>query len=100
MDRPALHHLMGAYYHQDWDLDYDNDRQTIEAFAVETPDIAHLLPGEISDVLLAFPVENDVKTLLVSYGCQVDPSPTADGSYRAWLTELAELATEALGDRP
>lgn len=96
MDRPALHHLMGAYYHQDWDLDYDTDEATVQAFMRETPDVAGDLPREISEVLSNTPAEADVKELLLSLGCEVDPSPTSNGSYRTWLAELAAYARQAL----
>lgn len=96
MELPALQQLMAAYLHQDWDLDYDTDEATIRAFVLETPDVASDLPREISDVLSTVSAEADVEALLVSLGCQVDPSPTSNGSYRTWLTELAAYAREAL----
>lgn len=96
MELPALQQLMAAYLHQDWDLDYDTDEETIRAFVLETPDVASDLPREISDVLSTVSAEADVEALLVSLGCQVDPSPTSNGSYRTWLTELAAYAREAL----
>lgn len=87
---------MGAYYHQDWDLDYDSDEETVQGFVVETPDVADQLPREIAKVLLATPLDADVEALLIALGCEVDPSPTSDGSYRTWLTELAAYARDAL----
>ena len=95
MDLPALTQLMGAYYHQDWDLDYDDDESTIRAFVAETPDLAGVLGRDITKALMASPSDVDAAALLHSLGCQVDPSPSSRGSHRAWLAELAALTQEA-----
>jgi hypothetical protein len=100
VELPALRHLMGAYYHQDWDLDYADDESTILAFIAETPDLADSLPREITKASMTSPREEDVEALLTSLGCQVDPSPSSTGSYRTWLTELAAYARDALERRP
>ena len=96
---PALRHLMGAYYYQDWDLDYANDETTVGAFICEAPDLARELPHEIERVLATDPTDQDTHALLTDLGCQVDPSGSSNGSYRTWLTELAAYARDALARR-
>jgi hypothetical protein len=92
MNTPALGHLMGAYFHQDWDLDGLDDRQTVEAFVRESPGLADALPGEVDQVLTHMPDEAQVEAYLEELGCDVLPP---DGSFRTWLTQLAAYTREA-----
>lgn len=85
-----MHRLMGAYFHQDWELDGLDDRETVEAFIRESPGLSATLLAEIRAVLELD--EADVERHLDSVGCEVKPSPTSNGSYRAWLAELAVYA--------
>jgi hypothetical protein len=93
METPALGHLMGAYFHQDWDLDGLDDHQTVDAFVRESPGLAGDLPGEVDHVLRQMPDEAQVQAYLEALGCDIRPP---DGSYRTWLTQLAAYAREAL----
>lgn len=90
MDTPALRRLMGAYFNQDWDLEHADDQKTVSAFLRDSPHLASALVAEIDEVLRLD--EGQVSELLERLGCDVDPSATSDGSYRAWLTELASYA--------
>jgi hypothetical protein len=93
MNTPALGHLMGAYFHQDWDLDGLDDRQTVEAFVRESPGVAADLPDEVEHVLAQMSDEAQLEAYLEALGCDVLPP---DGSYRTWLTQLAAYARKAL----
>lgn len=90
MDTPALRRLMGAYFNQDWDLEYADSQTTVSAFLRDSPHLAPALVAEINEVLRLD--EGQVADLLENLGCDVAPSPTSDGSYRVWLTELAAYA--------
>ena len=90
MDTPALYQLMGAYFHQDWDLDGTED-QVIDAFLAGEPQFASLVAGEIETVLRAHPTERHLEQLLDDLGGSYRPDSTM-GSYQEFLTRIVERA--------
>lgn len=93
MDTPALDQLMGAYFHQDWDLD-GTEWAVVEEFLTDEPDLAADLPTEIDRVLTTVRDEGDLERLLDAKGCSYWADP-ARGGYRQWLTEIAAHARRA-----
>ena len=91
---PALAHLMGAYFHQDWDLDGD-EWDVIDLFVRQEPDSAGVLPAEIEATLAAFPDESDLRSFVLDdlgacYLADVD-----GGTFRGWLTQIADRVRAA-----
>lgn len=87
---PALDHLMGAYFHQDWDLDHEDEWAVLDDFIDKEPASARLLPAEVDEVLRTLRTEGELKGLLVD---QLGGYFLADwdgGTYRGWLTGIAE----------
>lgn len=88
MDTPTLKHLMGAYFHQDFEEVDGGAQQALSAFLADGPDKAAALLREIADVLHRFPAEADVDTFLTGLGCAYW-APPEEGGYRGWLTDIA-----------
>ena len=88
MNTPALEHLMGAYFHQDFHDLYGGAWQTLEAFAADSPDEATRLPAEIAFVLSAHSSDDALEGYLDELGCEYRPQP-GEGGYRGWLEEIA-----------
>jgi hypothetical protein len=91
MNTPALEHLMGAYFHQDFHDLYGGVWETLEAFAADSPNEACRLPGEIAGLLGSHPSEDAIDDYLDRLGCEYQPRPE-DGGYRGWLEEIARRA--------
>jgi len=86
MDTPALDHLLGAYFHEDWNVD-GTEEQVVSNFVQDEPDLGAALPLEIDQLLAATADESDVEQILERKGCYYWPDP-ARGD-RGWLTEVA-----------
>lgn len=92
---PALRHLLGAYFNQDWADFYPNEPETVAAFVDESPGYVDELPGEIDWVLAAFTDEESLEKFLESQGCEYLPQGV---TYRAWLQQIADrVRTTAAG---
>ena len=91
MRTPALEHLMGAYFHQDWTLSGDTHMGVVDQFVRDEADLAARLPLEILHVLSETPDDDELETLLESMGCEVYPQPRELG-YRRWLSAIADRA--------
>ena len=89
---PALDHLLGAYFHQDWSRDGTED-QTVETFVADEPDLAAALPREIKALLANVPDEDDLRRALFEKGSYYTPSAN-EGAYRRWLEEVSRRAQE------
>ena len=90
---PALWHLLGAYYNQDWSDFYSNDKETVDAFVAESDDLVPKLPGEIDRILAALPDDSELEAYLDSQGCEY--LPQGDLGYRTWLEQIAERVRAA-----
>jgi hypothetical protein len=89
---PAIWHLMGAYYNQDWADFYSTDEETVDAFVEESPGYRNELPGEIDWVLAAFADDAELESYLDSQGCEYIPQGVG---YRAWLQQIADRVRAA-----
>jgi hypothetical protein len=94
---PRLQQLLGAYFHQDWDLEgddwpaivrkYRSDVSAAEAAAAAS-EIEQLIADGDSDSILA-------DRLLREFGCYYDPRPDLGGPLpREWLIQLAAALRE------
>lgn len=95
----ALEQLMGAYFHQDWDIDGGRASDTVTAFVGEGRAMVGAAANEIDDLLAANFSEGALTARLESMGCQYYAGDT-DEDYRRWLTEIRDqlrtfLATSA-----
>ena len=91
---PALAHLMGGYFHQDWDQDYADQAAAVSDFLLGSPTWAPRLADEIEQLLRDVPGEADVRAHLEAIGCEFSTRPGTE-SYRGWLTHVAERARSA-----
>ena len=86
---PHLAHLMGAYFHQDWDLNHADEWAVLSDFIQKEPHRARPLAAEIDQVLAELGSEEELKRLVID---QLGGYFLADwdgGTYRGWLTEMA-----------
>lgn len=86
MQTPALNHLLGVYFHEDWDLE-GTEEQVLDEFVHDEPDLGAALPDEIERLLIAFPRDTDLAQHLEAKGCYY--APDGGGGYRAWLADVA-----------
>jgi hypothetical protein len=89
---PQLKQLAGAYFHQDYDLEYADEDAAVRDFARGQEESAVRELAQEIDSLLAKPLSESqfgdlwVKTLFAAY------DPTADGwTYRDWFAHVREL---------
>ena len=91
----ALGSLLGAYFHQDWDLDSEDEWAVLELFVAREPSLTAHLPGEIDQVLASRPTENDLRALVVDELGGYFLADWDGGTYREWLTEIADRVRSA-----
>ncbi|MFC6287605.1 contact-dependent growth inhibition system immunity protein [Nocardioides sp. GCM10027113] len=95
MTTPALEHLVGAYFHQDWADEFDDDPdRAVDAFVRDSPTVAPRLPREVDELLLKLSNEDSIHSHLASLGSHFTPAPE-DGSYREWLASVANRVRAA-----
>ena len=93
MDTPALAQLVGAYFHQDWMLDHDDEWAVINDFIKGERALAPQLPDEVASVLIVYSSDPEVQAYLLHLGsCYTTRDPAG---YRGWLTEVARRVREA-----
>jgi hypothetical protein len=92
-DYPALHHLLAAYFHQDWDLDDPTWEAVVDRFAADAPD---LVPAARLDLarLLAAPDDEMERIVHEDLSCEFYP-PGAGLSTCDWLLHLDERLAAA-----
>ncbi|NYD43266.1 contact-dependent growth inhibition system immunity protein [Nocardioides panaciterrulae] len=97
METPALEHLMRAYFHQDFDLLgdlWDN----VDAFVAGAPQLAPLLPDEVSWVLRTHHTDAELEAFLDGLGCELSLADE-EGGYRGCLLEIARRVQRDLAGR-
>ena len=97
----ALKHLLGAYLHADWRMDYPDSLAAVTDFARSEADSAPNLREEITTLLAEVPNEAELREYLLT---ELDTwyLPDADGwsSNRAWLLAVADRVDEVLRKSP
>ena len=88
---PALKMLMMGYLHQDYRLIGDV-QANVDEFIVEDPELAALLPAEVSRVLAELD-EEETRALVVRLGAEI--RPPSGVTYREWLTQIADRVRAA-----
>ena len=95
----ALEQLMGAYFHQDWDIDGGRVSDTVDAFLHEGRDVVSAAADQIENLIGTDLPEGALRSRLDGMGCQYYAGDT-DDDYRRWLAEVRDqmrsfLATSA-----
>jgi hypothetical protein len=79
-----LEHLIGAYFHQDWNHVYSTRQEAIADFVRRSPDRAARVPQEIDELLGSTGDDEELASRLSAMGFD-DAPPDGD---RAFLIEL------------
>lgn len=86
----ALEYLLGAYFHQDFDIDGGEASDTVAAFLrSEQRPLAEALAKDIDDFLELSFAEGELSTQLTAWGCQYFAGEI-DADYRAWLSDVRD----------
>jgi hypothetical protein len=95
MEDSELNHLMGTYYHEDFESEWSG---LAEYLADDPPEDQRQLLREI-DLVLADTTRDDAElgVLLRSLGNHVNMS-REPGGYRGWLEEIARRVRAHLGE--
>src|SRR4051794_29245653 len=67
-ETPTLEHLMGAYFHQDWMLDAEDEWEVLDQFLRDEPGDAVALARDIEWTLGRFESEPELESYLDSLG--------------------------------
>ncbi len=94
MNTPALEHMVGAYFHQDWYDEFGDEWKAVDAFIAGSPSHVAHLPAEVEDLLSHTDSEGALEAYLDSLGCEYTPT-SEQGGYRGWLTEIARRVEAA-----
>jgi len=101
MRTPALEHLLGAYLHADWRMDYPDSLAAVTDFVHSEPGSAPQLPSEINSLLTQITDETKLREYLAG---ELDswylPYGDGWGSTRDWLLAVADRAEEVLRTSP
>jgi hypothetical protein len=81
-----LEHLIGAYFHQDWNHVYASRHEAVADFVRRSPDRAATVPQEIDELLASTGDDEELVNRLTAVG--FDDAP-ADGD-RAFLVDLRD----------
>jgi hypothetical protein len=91
---PDLAHLLGAYFHEDFDM-YGDEWGVVDAFVSANPARARRVPEQIARLLEDFPFESDVARFTDESGCAYLPPGDGD-AYRTWLNEVSAYLSQQL----
>lgn len=91
---PALGHLVGAYFHQDWTAEYDNQAQAVDTFICGSPTWSSPVITEIETLCEALPEERALYEHLLALGCEFGIHSGLE-TYRGWLTEIVRRVQAA-----
>jgi hypothetical protein len=81
-----LEHMIGAYFHQDWNHVYASRHEAVADFVRRSPDRAASVPQEIDVLLASTGDDTELASRLSAMGFD-DAPPDCD---RAFLTELRD----------
>ena len=85
----ALKYLMGAYFHQDWDMDGGQVSDTVASFLNERPALVSACAAEIDLLLAQELAEGELRDQLGAWGCDFRAGDS-DEDYRLWLTQISK----------
>lgn len=89
-DFPNLSSLVGAYFHQDWDLDDPDEKAVLARFARgESRSLILSVLSELKELLTLRLNEPQLAQLLERLGCYYHP-PGAGLTYAEWLKQMAK----------
>lgn len=98
IETPALEHLMGAYFHQDWFSEHRDEWENLNDFVDGEQALVRRLPGEIELVLSEFSSDEQIKDFLLELGsCYTTRNDP--GGYREWLWEIARRVQARLAEQ-
>lgn len=83
----AVKYLMGAYFHQDWDIDGGLVSDTVASFLLERRDLVLAAVDQIGTLIEEDLPEGALTAQLEAWGCEYYAGET-DDAYRAWLTDM------------
>ncbi len=87
---PHLAHLLGAYFHQDWNLDDPDAQAVLRRYAQEVSSRKRKAAGrEAARLLAAGLTEDELSAALEALGSAYDPSPDGQ-SCSAWLKDVEQ----------
>ena len=94
-DLPHLSQFLGAYFHQDWDLDDPDEQEVLNRFMrSEGEDRVRAARVELNR-LLAMPFDDEELSDIVfrDLGCYYSPTPNR--AMRQWLRSVAERLADS-----
>jgi len=90
---PALAHLLGAYFHQDFDLEYESREEAVDDYLSGEPrEYTLQAAAEINDLLALTPSDDDLEEATGILGLDLEPP---DGvSLQRWLTDVRDVIVQ------
>ncbi|CAM3588578.1 contact-dependent growth inhibition system immunity protein [Nocardioides zeicaulis] len=92
----ALEYLMGAYFHQDYDIDGGTSADTVASFTRERTELVRSCVDDIETLLSQSLPEGELRAMLHAWGCDY-VAGDHDQDYRDWLREIRDQLDEHLG---
>jgi hypothetical protein len=98
--REGLEYVVGAYFHEDWDIEGTTSRAVLHRFASsETLDIVRAARDGAAELLAEPLTEAELEAQLNAFGTGYYP-PGVGSSYNDWLAEVVAVLTACLNDSP
>lgn len=85
----ALAYLLGAYFHQDWDMGGGTVADAIAQFANEPVDTRTACADQIDELVHRTMAEGELRRQLEVWGCDYRAGDT-DDDYRRWLVDVRD----------
>ncbi|WP_225098107.1 contact-dependent growth inhibition system immunity protein [Streptomyces sp. CoH27] len=96
---PALAHFLGAYFHQDFGLEYQSHAEAVDDYLSGEPrDEVLAAASEISDFLSLNRSDDDLEEATDVLGLCIEPPDEV--SLRQWLTDIQGIITHHLRTHP
>src|SRR5262245_25341260 len=92
---PALDLLMGAYFHQDWVDENEDEAGVVDLFISQEPGAAKRIPAEIEMVLDQCSREEELRHFIIDVLGAYYLADSNGGTYRGWLTKIADRVRRA-----
>jgi hypothetical protein len=92
-----LRHMLSAYFHQDWPLEYATWQAAVDDFLARSPDRASAVPREIDFVLTGRPEDDQLAVALTDLGSFVH-APSLGYTHGEWLVAVkTRILAEGVG---